>query len=136
MSNVIITLAGSRMSWMPSQTVYLAHPLRNDVMANMAAISRICTIVSACEDLVPLSPIHALSFCSPYGDQTVPLRLCREWAQRCDMLWLCGDWTRSEGCRMERQIALQNKIPVYEAAIGENWIELTHITGGSSCSGV
>ena len=119
-------------SFQTPKTVYVAHPLRGDVEGNMRRATDICRALSHREDLVIMSPLHAFSFCSPTGEQYTPFRLCQEWLGRCDMLWLFGDWRRSEGCKMEWMAARERSIPTFQADIhgGGVWLCRTFLECG------
>ena len=116
------------MAFPSPKTIYLAHPLRGNVVENTRRATEICQALSLREDLVIMSPIHAFGFCDPGGDQTVPFRLCREWLRRCDMLWLFSDWRRSEGCVMERGEARENNILALQADFRGGNLFLRHAT--------
>ena len=101
--------------------VYISHPLRGDerqnkentVRANINKISKICEkIAQDNKDILILSPIHAFSFLSCQGDQSIVLQQCRAMLELADEMWVYGDWGHSEGCKMEIDTAKELKIPV------------------------
>ena len=92
--------------------VYIAHPLRGDVAGNMAKATQICKDLHQQGEVLPVSPLHAFSFVDPTGPQDVVLGYCLNMLRACDELWVHGDWEISEGCRMEVDFAVENKIPV------------------------
>lgn len=103
-----------------SRKVYIAHPLQGEspddissIYHNIDAVSQICRDIVAQEPLViPLSPIHAFSFCAPIGDQSSVLDLCLSLLTIADELRVYGDWESSKGCKMEIAHARRLGIPV------------------------
>ena len=82
-----------------TKLIYLAHPFRNDPNLNTARISAICREIHKTRpDLTLISPIHNFAYLDPETDVTAQ---CLELLSKCDMLWVCGDWTTSEGCKAE-----------------------------------
>ena len=94
------------------KTVYIAHPLRGDVVKNYNRVNEICRQLHATGQVIPLSPLHAFSFVDPAGDQDRVFEYCRQLLSKCDELWLHGEWEKSEGCCMEADFARDNGIPV------------------------
>ncbi len=93
--------------------VYVAHPLRGDVPGNMQRIEKIMKELSEeyqYRDYNFFSPLHGYSFHDPHGDQELVMSRCLDLLDRCDEIWVYGDWTRSEGCTREvRHAAFQGK---------------------------
>ena len=94
------------------KTVYIAHPLRGELTANVAKVTKICQRLSAENKIIPLSPIHAFGFLSPEGDQSLVMQYCCKLLALADELWVFGDWQKSEGCRAEVIYASENDIPI------------------------
>jgi hypothetical protein len=95
--------------------VYIAHPLRgerpDDLMAitdNQNRVRKICLEISKNErGVLILSPIHAFSFFPVQGDHKRALAMCRELLSMADEVRFYGNWQRSEGCRMEFELAMK-----------------------------
>ncbi len=92
--------------------VYLAHPLRgknkdiDTIATNMERTRDIANnIVKQEPNTLVLSPNHAFSFLSPFGDQTIPLNMCKELLKLADEVRFYGDWENSEGCILEHNLA-------------------------------
>jgi hypothetical protein len=97
-------------------SVYVAHPYRGKI-ENTHKVGIICREIAKIPYLLPISPIHALSF---YDERIWPeeresaLKLCRELVKKCDLLLLCRGWEESEGCRMELKVAKESGVPIIE----------------------
>lgn len=82
--------------------VYVAHPLRGDVPGNMERIEEIMRELSEEHlDCNFFSPLHGFSFHTPAEDQALVMERCLDMLDRCDEIWVFGDWSDSEGCRRE-----------------------------------
>ena len=82
--------------------VYVAHPLRGDVPGNMQRIEEIMRELSEeHRDCNFFSPLHGYAFHDPEDDQALVMERCLDMLDRCDEIWVFGDWTRSEGCTRE-----------------------------------
>ena len=95
--------------------VYVAHPLRGDVVGNMGSVERICKMIEAMDSIMPVSPLHAFSFVDPLGDQGKVLRWCRELLSLCDEVWVFGEdlaVEQSEGVQLEIGWARELGIPM------------------------
>ena len=94
--------------------VYVAHPFQGK-RSNIQAISHICRRLAKM-GVVPVSPVHAFSFLHDNipEERSKALELCEELVEACDCLFLTGDWERSEGCIVERNVALAEMIPIFE----------------------
>lgn len=100
--------------------VYVGHPLRGNhpeddlrIVKNIAAATLVCIRIATNEPgVLILSPLHAFGFCSPKGDQTATLAMCRELLSMADEARFYGDWRTSEGCTMEIEHARSLGIPV------------------------
>lgn len=101
--------------------VYIAHPLRGDHPHDLGAIERNIARVEAIARKVAeeelgvmiLSPIHALSFLPPIGDQSLPLAMCASLLEVADEVRFYGDWRSSQGCKFEHSLALSRGVPVF-----------------------
>ncbi len=100
--------------------IYVAHPLRGrtgspeEVKRNTASVTSICQqLVQTFPEHLFLSPVHAFSFLSPHGDQSVPLALCKRMLRCCDELWVFGEFLESDGCMQEIRWARDWLMPIY-----------------------
>ena len=93
--------------------IYLSHPYRNNPKENLKSISRICReIYDRRPDVIPVSPLHMFSFCTPADNQEKILEWCLSVLQDCTEIWMCGYWGSSEGCLRELAMAKELGIPV------------------------
>lgn len=102
---------------MKRKPVYICHPFREANMSNVEAVCR--QILGDRPGILPISPIHAMGFV----DESIRPS-DREAALECDMdllrmvaamggeLWAYGDYTMSNGCKAEIQLARDMGMPV------------------------
>lgn len=96
------------------KVIYVAHPFASDPEGNKARAATACReIMLARPGVVPVCPILAFSFLEEPREREAALAFCLALLERCDELWLAGDWELSEGCRLERRRALELGMPVY-----------------------
>lgn len=109
--------------------VYVAHPLRGDVPGNMQRIEEIMKELSEeHRDCNFFSPLHGYAFHDPDGDQALVMARCLDMLDRCDEIWIFGDWTHSEGCCREiRHAACRGKTLLFCAGYSSKalWGALT-----------
>jgi hypothetical protein len=112
--------------------VYVAHPLRGDVPGNMERIEEIMRELSEEHlDCNFFSPLHGFSFHTPAEDQALVMERCLDMLDRCDELWVFGDWSDSEGCRREiRHAACRGMTILFSAGDSSKalWCALTRTT--------
>ncbi|WP_169718029.1 hypothetical protein SPSIL_008840 [Sporomusa silvacetica DSM 10669] len=94
------------------KTVYIAHPLRDNIEENVKKVDAICQQLHNQGEVIPFSPIHAFGFVDPKDDQTKVFEYCKVLLSKADELWVHGNWRNSEGCLIEIEFALQQGIPV------------------------
>jgi predicted amidohydrolase len=95
------------------KVVYLAHPFRCDPKGNRERAAAILKELAAKHpDVVFFSPLLAFSYLEEPRDRNRALAYCLEMIERCDELWLAGEWWISEGCMMEQERAERCGIPV------------------------
>jgi len=92
--------------------VYIAHPLRGDIEANMKKADDICKRLSGHGCIIPFSPLHAFGFLSAQGDQSIAMKYCFALLASCNELWVHGNWRQSEGCLMEIEFAKQRGMTI------------------------
>jgi hypothetical protein len=94
------------------KVVYIAHPLRGNVKENVEQVTAICKAIAEEGKVIPFSPIHAFGFMSAEGDQTKVMRYCLSMLGKVNELWVFGNWSESEGCKIEIAYARIFKIPI------------------------
>lgn len=95
------------------RVVYLAHPFRSDPKGNRERTAAILKGLAARRpDAVFVSPVLAFSYPEEPRDRKPAPSCCSEMLERCDELWLAGEWRLSEGCLMEKERAKRHGVPV------------------------
>lgn len=99
--------------------IYLAHPYGGKKQ-NKEAITHICQRLVKL-GVMPVSPVHAFDFLHDNlpSERHMALEFCEELVTMADELWLFGEWEKSDGCLMERNVALTEFIPI---RVVEGWI--------------
>ena len=92
---------------------YIAHPFKGK-KSNLEAIKHICKALIP-YGIMPISPVLTFSFMNDKApeERSKALELCENLVEFADELWLFGEWEKSEGCQMERDVALQLFKPIY-----------------------
>ena len=98
--------------------VYVAHAFQGKKQ-NKEAITHICRALVKL-GIMPISPIHVFSFLHDNikSERLKTFEFCEELVETADELWLFGNWERSNGCLIERNVALMEFIPIY---VIEGW---------------
>ena len=93
---------------------YIAHPFQGK-KSNLEAIKHICKALVPF-GIMPISPVLTFSFMNDNApeERSKALGFCENLVEACDCLFLTGDWERSEGCILERNVALAEMIPIFE----------------------
>lgn len=95
------------------KVVYVAHPLASDPPGNVRkAAAILARIAASFPDVVPVCPLLAFSFLEEPRDRELALKWCFALLERCDELWLAGQWWASEGCLLEKRRAEELGVPV------------------------
>jgi hypothetical protein len=83
------------------KVVYLAHPFKGDPENVRKVEAIILQLIKLYPDYTFYSPLHATGFyyfVKPYEEG---MKDCIEMLDRCDELWLVGNWIESKGCFTE-----------------------------------
>lgn len=102
--------------------VYVAHPYASDPEGNVLRAAAVCReIVHRYPDVVPVCPLMMFRYLSEDGpaERGRNLAYCLALLERCDELWLAGEWYYSEGCLLEWERALQLGLPIQEYPAAE-----------------
>ena len=91
--------------------ILVCHPFQGK-RQNMQAITHICQRLVHL-GVMPISSVHALSFLHDNikSERLKALEFCCELVETADELWLFGEWERSDGCLVERNVALLETYP-------------------------
>jgi nucleoside 2-deoxyribosyltransferase len=92
--------------------IYIAHPFdgKQENIDKVQAI--ILDLALKLPDHTFYSPLHATGFLYEELSYLDGMEHCFEALNRCDGLWLCGEWRESRGCNMEYGFAKAKGIPV------------------------
>ncbi|GEA15519.1 hypothetical protein E308F_17630 [Moorella sp. E308F] len=95
--------------------VYVAHPFADDPEGNKAKAAEICRRIAATyPGVVPICPILVFGFLREPAERRLALMFCLALVERCDELWLAGEWEKSGGCWLERQKAQMLGMPIID----------------------
>lgn len=84
--------------------VYIAHPLKGNIVENKRRVDWLCReIMKRRPDVIPVSPIHALGFLDELvpGERDYALKCGLALQETCHETWMFGHWQTSEGCMAE-----------------------------------
>lgn len=98
-----------------TKLVYVAHPLASDPPGNVEKAKEVCRKIAAHHpDVVPVCPLLAFGFLREPEDREQAFSYCLALLERCDELWLAGDWRNSAGCLQEKRYAEELEMVVRE----------------------
>lgn len=80
--------------------VYIAHPFRNNPKENLERVKKYVKQAIDCGYL-PVCALLEIGHLHGKIDENLALDICFKYIDKCDLVWLCGDWQKSEGCRLE-----------------------------------
>lgn len=92
--------------------VYVAHPYSGKEENKASVETLIRKMVKNYPDILYISPIHALGYLYNDVEYEHGMQYCFELLKACDELLLCGGWKDSRGCKMEKEYAEKNGIPI------------------------
>lgn len=92
--------------------IYVSHAYGGK-KSNKEAITHICQALVKM-GVIPISPVHSFSYLNDKvaEERSRALEFCEELVELCDELWLFSEWEKSEGCILERNVALIEMIPI------------------------
>lgn len=96
------------------KVVFIAHALRGDIEGNLESVKKYIRQAIYKEDF-PCCPWYAIVESLDDGDEierSIGIRANFMILERCDELWVCGDYSESEGVRDEIDHAIGHGIPV------------------------
>ena len=90
--------------------VYISHPY-SGLKENE---EKVAYIINQLTEKYPtylfISPIHAFSYAYHAVDYQKGINMCLWLLDRCDEMWIYGDWENSKGCKMEIEFCKNNDI--------------------------
>jgi hypothetical protein len=92
--------------------IYVAHKFGGDPENVRKVEAIILQLIKLYPDYTFYSPLHALGFyyfAKPYEEG---MKDCIEMLDRCDELWLCNGWQKSNGCNTECEYFLREGRPI------------------------
>ena len=94
------------------QWIYIAHPYGGKP-ENKAEVEQIIKdLVKQNPKAVYISPIHMFGYLYDDVSYEQGIDYCLDILGACDELILTGDWETSRGCKMEKEYAGKNEIPI------------------------
>lgn len=93
--------------------VYISHPssgLVENTKKVEKIIEKLYSDVNIRNNCIIVSPIHNYGFMYNSVDYDTGLSFCTDLLERCDVMWVFGNWESSKGCKTE--IALAKKIGI------------------------
>lgn len=94
------------------KTVYIAHPYGGKEENKQKAEKIVLDIMRNKENIIPVSPIHAYGFAYNEFEYEKGMEYCLTLLAMCDEIWIYGNWEKSRGCRMEKQLAKSMGKPI------------------------
>ena len=97
--------------------IYVSHPSSGKIENTLKVekiIKELYKHKELYENLTFVSPIHCYGFMYNDCDYDTGLSFCTDLLEHCSGMLLCGDWEKSTGCKVERQICLDKGIPIVE----------------------
>lgn len=91
--------------------VYLSHPY-SGLPQNAEKVAK---IINRLREQYPtylfISPIHAFSYAYTDTDYETGISWCLWLLEKCDQVWVYGDWQSSKGCQWEIAYCMEFGIP-------------------------
>ena len=94
--------------------IYIAHPYTGDEEKNRERALRAEELLrKATPQTVFYNPVGRMSTSKQFATMSYAgiMAHCLGELTRCDGIVLCGDWTKSTGCRIEAQVAQRLSLP-------------------------
>lgn len=92
--------------------VYISHPYNGLKDNEEKAANIIIKLQKQHPDYLFVSPIHSFSFAYDNVDYGTGLNMCLWLLEKCDEMWVFGDWSTSKGCNREIKYCEENKISI------------------------
>lgn len=109
--------------------VYISHPSGGKVENTKhieLIVRRLLSSDSLYEKYCFVSPVHCYGFMyDEYEPEYLKgLSFCTDLLEHCDIMLLCGDWKSSRGCTVERNMCIEEGIPMLEVKTEKDLDEL------------
>ena len=76
---------------------------------------KVANIINQLQEQYPkylfLSPVHAFSYAYYEVDYQIGINMCLWLLDKCDEMWVYGEWENSRGCNMEIEYCKEYGIP-------------------------
>lgn len=92
--------------------VYISHPYSGKKENEEKVANIINNLSIQYPNYLFISPIHAFSYAYHTLDYQKGINQCLWLLEKCDEVWVYGDWQNSKGCKMEVDYAMEYSIPV------------------------
>lgn len=92
--------------------IYISHPY-NGLEKNKRSVENlILNLITKYPQYMFVSPIHSFGFAYQKLPYDKGIEECLWLLDKCDEMWLCGDYLKSDGCNIEKKYCEANNIPV------------------------
>lgn len=102
--------------------IYVTHPYSGKKSNQKSVEEIIKKLVKQNPNSLYLSPIHTLGFLYFELNYDEGMKQCFELLKTCDALYLCPGWENSKGCKLEKEFAENNNIPIFKVTKFKNYI--------------
>lgn len=91
--------------------VYISHPYGGEKENENKVAGIILELRKKHPDYLFISPIHCFSYEYQISDYETGISYCLWLLEKCDEMWVFGDWKSSKGCNMEIEYCNMHGIP-------------------------
>ncbi|MCM8901312.1 DUF4406 domain-containing protein [Caldicoprobacter algeriensis] len=85
--------------------VYIAHPYRNNPRENLKRVKKYVK-EAITQGYIPICALLEIGHLLGQIDEAEAMDICYAYIELANVIWICGDWENSEGCRAELEYAL------------------------------
>lgn len=93
--------------------VYISHPYGGAESNQNKITELINCLIKQYPNYLFLSPVHAFGFTYSSVNYETGIAYCLWLLEKCDEMWVYGDWEASKGCNIEVEYCRNQKIPYY-----------------------
>ena len=94
------------------KVIYISHPY-SGLKENEEKVAEIINqLTKEYPTYLFISPIHAFSYAYHAVDYQKGIDMCLWLLDRCDEMWVYGNWENSKGCKMEIEYCMEYNITV------------------------
>ena len=94
------------------KVIYISHPY-SGLKENEEKVANIINnLIKAYPNYLFISPIHSFSYAYHAVNYQIGINMCLWLLDRCDEMWVYGNWENSKGCKMEIEYCMEYNITV------------------------